>query len=171
MKDKILKEIADTVNSIEAKNYKLLASNLIKAKRVFIAGAGRSGLAGRFFAIRLRHLGIESYVAGDNPCPPIKKGDLLIAVSYTGNKKTVIPIAEKGREAGAKVLTITSDKDTPLTKLSNHTIQIPIKHSLQFSGSLFEQSALIFLDIFAEDFRRQQGISRSAMIKQHANLE
>lgn len=171
MEDKILKEITETVKGIEEKEYKLLTSAIKKAKRVFVVGAGRSGFIARCFSIRLRHLGIESYVAGETICPPIKKGDLLVVISSSGNKKTILSITEIAKKEGAKILVITSEKGTPLTVLSDNVILIPAGKSSQFGGSLFEQVSLIFLDISVEKFRKQQRISHRDMAKRHTNLE
>ncbi|HOL22952.1 MAG TPA: SIS domain-containing protein [bacterium] len=171
MEDKIIKEIVRSVQRIDKEAYKLLSSSIKKAKKVFVAGAGRSGLIGRCFAMRLRHLGIESYVAGETICPPIKKGDLLIVISSSGRKKTVIAMAETGKKEGAKVLSITSKEKSPLIDISDYKIIIPAKNSIQFGDSLFEQVALIFLDTFVERFRKENSISHSDMLKRHTNLE
>ena len=171
MEDKIIKEITGVMEKIKEDNYKLLAALVRKSRRVFVTGAGRSGLIGRCFAMRLRHLDIEGYVVGETICPPIKKGDLLIAISSSGRKKTVLAITEKAKEEGATVLSITSTKDSPLTGISSHKIVIPVERSVQFGDSLFEQAALIFLDIFVERFRKERGISHQDMKKRHTNLE
>ncbi|MDD3725655.1 MAG: SIS domain-containing protein [Candidatus Ratteibacteria bacterium] len=171
MEDKILQEITDSAKGLKEQDYRHLASCVRKAERIFVVGTGRSGLIGRCFAVRLRHLGIESYIVGETVCPSIKRGDLLVAISSSGKKKTVIDIAETGKKAGAKVVVITSEKNTSLTRLSDHTILIPVKSSVQFGGSLFEQVSLIFLDTFVERFRKQHGISHQDMSKRHTNLE
>jgi hypothetical protein len=41
-----------------------LASQLLKADRVFVAGMGRSGFVMRGLAMRLRHLGLDAHVVG-----------------------------------------------------------------------------------------------------------
>ncbi|HOL22886.1 MAG TPA: SIS domain-containing protein [bacterium] len=171
MKDNVLEEIIRVVKEIGEREYKLLASLIGKAERVFVTGAGRSGLIGRCFAMRLRHLGIESYVPGETICPPIRKGDILIVISSSGRKKTVIAMAETGEKEGAKVLSITSKKTSPLTNISDYKIIIPAKNSIQFGDSLFEQAALIFLDTFVEWLRKEKRISHSDMLKRHTNLE
>jgi len=171
MEDKIIREITGVMDKIKEDEYKLLASLVRKSRRVFITGTGRSGLIGRCFAMRLRHLGIEGYVVGETICPPIKKGDLLITISSSGMKKTVLAITETAKKEGATVLSITSPKDNPLARISSHKIVIPIEESLQFGDSLFEQTALIFLDIFVERLRKEKGISHQDMKKKHTNLE
>ncbi len=43
---------------------------LLSAKRIYVMGAGRSGLIAKAFAMRLMHLGMHSYVVGETITPP-----------------------------------------------------------------------------------------------------
>ena len=63
------------------------------APRVFLAGAGRSGLVLRMAAMRLMHLGLDVHVAGDTTTPAIREGDLLIAASGSGTTAGVVKAA------------------------------------------------------------------------------
>ncbi|MBN1446150.1 MAG: SIS domain-containing protein [Candidatus Omnitrophica bacterium] len=171
MKNEIVKEILPVLESIDYKYNEQLSGLLKKAKRVFVAGAGRSGLIGRSFAMRLSHLGIESYAAGETICPPVKKGDLLVFISCAGDKKTLFELAKISKKSGSKVLCITSAPDNPLAKLSDYRIIVPVKKSVQFGNSLFEQAVFVFLEGFVEYYRRKEKISLKEMSKRHANLE
>ena len=75
---KIVSELEKTVPKIKNKDTNMLIEKIIKAKRVFTAGAGRSGLMVKAFAMRLMHIGITSYVLGETVTPSIEKSDLLI---------------------------------------------------------------------------------------------
>ena len=44
-------------------------------------GAGRSALALKMVAMRLRHLGLDAYVAGETISPALGEGDLLLVAS------------------------------------------------------------------------------------------
>jgi 6-phospho-3-hexuloisomerase len=39
-------------------------SELLQAKRIYVIGAGRSGLVAKAFAMRLMHLGLAAFVVG-----------------------------------------------------------------------------------------------------------
>src|SRR5665811_602610 len=62
--------IADEIDYSEVHS---LISDIISAhqnnKRVFVMGAGRSGLAAKAFAMRLMHLGLNVYVVGETVTP------------------------------------------------------------------------------------------------------
>ena len=65
-----------------------LVDRIIKAKKIFVFGVGRSGYIGRCFAMRLMHLGFKSYFVGETSTPSYEKDDLLI-LSTDGLHKMV----------------------------------------------------------------------------------
>jgi 6-phospho-3-hexuloisomerase len=170
MKNNVIEEVGKVLEKIDDKNYEMLLSHIRKAKRVFLAGAGRSGLIGRCFAMRLMHLGIESHVVGETTCPSIKKGDLLIIVSCSGNNKSLLEFAKTACSRKARVLAITSD-NTPVASVSDYAIKIPLVKSVQFGNSLFEQAAFLFLEMFLLVYGKRGKISHVSMAGRHANLE
>lgn len=54
------------------------ADAILKADRIFVAGAGRSGFVARAFANRLMHMGLTVFFVGEPTTPAIKAGDLLV---------------------------------------------------------------------------------------------
>ena len=46
-----------------------LVNEVVDAKRIFLLGAGRSGLEARAFAMRLMHMGFDVYVIGSATAP------------------------------------------------------------------------------------------------------
>lgn len=53
------------------------------------------------------------------------EGDVLIALSTSGNSKNVVYAAETAKALGLKVLSITGGKDSKLSALSDVTIKLP----------------------------------------------
>src|SRR5215207_4915860 len=84
------------------------------ASRIFLLGEGRSGLVGRMLAMRLMHLGHQVYVVGETTTPSIGGGDLLIAISGSGETGTVVMMAEGARKTGAQVAAITANSESRL---------------------------------------------------------
>ena len=171
MIEKILKELQKTLPAISRKEFETVYSGIKKATHIFIAGAGRSGLIGKCFAMRLRHLGKKSFVAGETICPPIRKNDLLIVISCSGCKSSVLSIAEMAKKAGGRIISITSGEKNSLAKISDNVIFVPVHHSVQFGNSLFEQTVFLFLDTFVLFYQKKSKIPFSLMEKRHANLE
>ena len=70
---------------------------LTKDKRIFVLGAGRSGLMARAFAMRLMHIGYTPYVIGETITPSVQAGDVLVAVSGSGTPKASLNSPKKRR--------------------------------------------------------------------------
>lgn len=167
----VLKEIVENFRKIDERSFVILKNMIKKGNRIFVMGIGRSGFIGRCFAMRLRHLGIESYFAGETITPPIKKGDLAIFISCSGERKTLNHLAEICKKEKAKVLCLTSKKESSLSKISDERIIIEKGDSVQFGNSLFEQTVFIFLEEFVEYYKESEKIPESFMKRQHTNLE
>jgi 6-phospho-3-hexuloisomerase len=154
-----------------------------------VMGAGRSGLVGRAFAMRLLHLGYNSYVLGETIVPAIGKNDLVISISGSGRTKLILTAAEAAKEAGAKLIAITSYYDSPLAKISDIVVEVPgrtkysknedyfarqilgITEPLAPLGTLFEDTAQIFLDgVIAELMIRLKKTEEDLRLV-HANIE
>ena len=89
----VLGEIADTASVIGEQEVAGLARHLNQPGRVFVAGAGRSGLVLRMAAMRLMHLGLNVHVVGDTTTVAISSGALLLVASGSGTTSGVVKAA------------------------------------------------------------------------------
>ena len=152
---------------------------LHSAKRIFVAGAGRSGFAMRSAAMRLMHFGLTVFVMGETTTPAIQQGDLLLIASGSGTTGSMVSAAEKAGQAGAKVVTLSTTADSPLAALSDYVVVIPAAQkqdhahiiSKQYAGSLFEQSLLLITDAIFQTMWDLAGTPAPELWKRHANLE
>jgi 6-phospho-3-hexuloisomerase len=147
------------------------------ARRVFLYGRGRSGFVARAFAVRLIHLGYQTYVVGETITAPVKRDDVVILVSGSGSTYPVVMTAELGRRQGATVVAITAQPDSEVARLAH--IVVPIlppdgnggKAKLAPLGTLFETSAWLFFDAVVALLMQRLGESEGNMRKRHATLE
>ena len=152
---------------------------LTTAKRVFVLGSGRSGLALRMLAMRLMHLGLHVHIVGDVTTPAIRAGDLLVAASGSGTTAGVIRSATTAANANAQIIAVTTAASSPLASLADVAIVIPAAQkqdhgatrSRQYSGSLFEQALLLLSDAMFHTMWKNSGASAEELWPRHANLE
>jgi glucose/mannose-6-phosphate isomerase len=87
-----------------------LAAGLGKATGVFIAGMGGSGIAGEVFAAWVADRSrIPIRPVHDYRLPSYAKpGDLLIAISYSGNTEETLAATAEGIKLGCRLVVITS---------------------------------------------------------------
>lgn len=172
-------EIADTVAKIDARQLAVVAGHLGVAGRVFVAGAGRSGLVLRMAAMRLMHLGLTVHVAGDTTTPAISSGDLLLMASGSGTTSGVVKAAETAAKAGARIAAFTTNPDSPLANLAEALVVIPaaqktdhgIGLSRQYSGSLFEQVLFLAVEAIFQTLWDNTDEPAEQLWLRHANLE
>jgi 6-phospho 3-hexuloisomerase len=126
--EKLTQKIEEQLRAIDQKSIDQFVESLINAKRIFIVGAGRSGLVAKAFGMRLMHLGFTVYVVGEVITPAITKDDLLIVVSGSGQTLSVVVAATVAKEKGVKIIGITSNPDSDIGKLSDVVVQIKGRH-------------------------------------------
>lgn len=174
-KGTLLQCIGDTIDGTD-EYIKTLAAEIDAAKRIFIIGMGRSGLVGRMFAMRLVHLGKDSHIVWDTCTPPIRKGDLLIAISKSGTTPAVLNVIHSAHQHSARIILVTASLE-PLVELPLHQIMfVDISphngHTRLFPmGTLFEISTLIYFDLIVAEIIHQQQLEESFLKTRHANLE
>ncbi|MCX7084577.1 MAG: 6-phospho-3-hexuloisomerase [Methylococcales bacterium] len=146
------------------------------AKRIYIAGAGRSKLVGNFFAMRLVHGGYDVSVVGEIVTPSIKDGDLLIIISGSGETEQLIAFTKSAKKVGAKIVLISAKGESTIGDMADGVFQIG-KNELYGKvlgmpmGTVFELSTLVFLEATISHIIHEKGIPEEIMRERHANLE
>src|ERR1700736_140490 len=175
----ILKELERTLAAVSEVEIDVSQRMILAAKRLFVTGAGRSGLALKMAAMRLMHLVLVVHVVGEVTAPAIGPDDLLLVASGSGTTAGAVHAAEVALKAGAQVLVLTTAPASKLADLAQQVIVIPAAakqdhggmKSEQYAGALFEQSVLLVMDAMFQGMWHQRGESAEQLWKRHANLE
>ncbi|WP_420369088.1 6-phospho-3-hexuloisomerase [Curtobacterium sp. L1-20] len=149
------------------------------ADRVFVHGAGRSGLALRMTAMRLMHLGLTVHVVGETTAPAIRQGDVLLVASGSGTTGGIVQAARTATEVGATVLAVSTTDTSPLADLAAVTLVVPAatktdrsgSASEQYAGSRFEQALVLLGDALFHALWQRSGRSADDLWPSHANIE
>jgi 6-phospho-3-hexuloisomerase len=180
----------DTIKLEEIEKFVKTIEEIYRANRkILVVGVGRSGLVGRAFAMRLRHLGARSYVVGETITPSVEEGDLLVAISGSGSTQIVVAAAEAAKRMKAKVAAITTYYDSPLGRLADLVVFVPgrtklasmddyfarqilgIHEPLSPLGTLFEDTSMVVLDAVVAELMKRLGKNESELARRHANIE
>ncbi len=165
------------------------AAMLNGANRIFVMGAGRSGLVARSFAMRLMHIGYQVYVVGEITTPAVAPGDVVVAISGSGNTRTISEFGEICKRLNVRLITVTSNRDSKLGKISDLVVgvegSIQQNHSKEYMerqlsgnhksltpmGTLFELTAGVFLDCFIAKLMVIKGVDEAYLKTRHTVLE
>ena len=162
-----IKKTAAMLDNLETSAFFLY---LLKAKRIYVAGAGRSGLIARAFAMRLLHLGYDVYVVGETVTPALAPGDTMVVFSGSGETVSMATICATVKGLGGTICLITASPESKISKIADCVVNLGdltgYYHGDQTSyeirqmtgkyrstssafaplGTLFETLALIFSD-------------------------
>lgn len=178
----IVREVDECLGKVRQESIEQALLQISGAKRVFLAGSGRSALGIRGFAMRLMHLGIDAHLVGETATPPICAGDCLIIGSGSGATASLLAVAAKAKAIGARILLFTIDPNSPIAQQANSIVVIPAfspkvqtsvanGQSIQPMGSLFEQCLFLLLDAFVLALMKENNVTAAEMFTRHANLE
>lgn len=185
----IASHIEKVASKLDTASVSSLVSSITNSKRIFLMGAGRSGLAARAFAMRLMHVGFNVYVVGETTTPAVAPDDLVIAVSGSGETPSIASLGAIAKKIGSKLAVITSNKDSTLGKISDVVVIIPgrTKEDINYEdyherrmigypqlaplGTIFEISALVFLDAVISELMVRTGASEAELKKRHTVFE
>lgn len=177
----ILKELTENAQQIRQEELEKFADEIRKAKRIFVAGAGRSGFVARAFSNRLMHLGLTVYFVGEPTTPSIQEGDLLIIASGSGETGSLKVMAAKAKKQGASIATITIFPEAAIGSMAEAVIHVPGVTpkselesnitSVQPMGNAFEQMTWLICDNVIMILMDRLGKTEEEMFRLHANLE
>jgi len=184
-------KIRTIANSISDDDVGKFIEEIMKARRIYVMGAGRSGLVAKAFAMRLMHLGFQAFVVGETITPALNAGDVMVVFSGSGRTKTVADIAETGKEIGAHICLITANPDSRIGKIADciviiehhrddvedDAVEFEIRQMMgdhkSFAplGTLFETVSMIFADAIISRLMEITKTDENALKNRHVNLE
>ena len=168
----LMKSIKKAMSKVDWEFLIELTNMLPRMRRTFVTGAGRSGLVARSFGMRLMHAGLPAYIPGETITPAAEKGDLLVALSCTGHTGYTEYLAKRAKTLGALVVIITAEPDSPITKVSDKVLIIPIDEPhIVLRAAVFEHTVSLCLDALFNVLSKKLKLDLDEYRKRHANLE
>lgn len=178
----IAREVTECLGKVSTESTEQALLSISAARRLFLAGAGRSSLGVSAFAMRLMQMGKDVHLVGETTTPAITPGDLLIIGSGSGATGSLVAMSAKAKKIGAHILIVTVDRNSPIGNLAEVVVVIPapspkaekghsLSQSIQPMGSLFEQSLFLFFDALVLILMEREKVTSDVMFTRHANLE
>lgn len=177
----ILAELTENAEMLRQEELDGFAAEILSAKRVFVAGAGRSGFVARAFSNRLMHLGLTVYFTGEPTTPSIQDTDLLVIASGSGETGSLKVMAEKAKAQGTAVALVTIFTESSIGRMADAIIKVPGMTpkselegktvSIQPMGNAFEQMTWLLFDNIIMILMEKLSRTAEEMFELHANLE
>ena len=122
--------------------------------------------------MRLMHAGLPAFIPGETITPAAGDGDLLVAISCTGQTGITEYIVRRARQLGANVVVLTADAESPLARDADQVVRIPVTEGdIVLRAAVFEHAASLCLDAVFNVLSERLKLDLEAFRARHANLE
>lgn len=142
--------LESTVDIINGAEIHKSAQLIINAKRIYFIGIGYSGIIAqdsnyKFMRIGLNCLSFDSSHTMIMMASIMEKGDLVIAISHSGETEEIIKTVEMAKQNGVDIIAITKKKESSLKSISDIHLEYISEETLLETGSISSKLAQIFL--------------------------
>lgn len=148
-----IKSIEDTYKIINFEEIEKAAETLDSANRIFILGAGFSGIVARDFQYKLWELGksvvfdTDQHIQLTN-ASTAQKGDVVFVISYSGQTLDIYQTILEFKEKGIDIITLTKFATNPIKDIGDISLSTIVEKSNLRSTSLSSRMAqLTIIDI------------------------
>jgi len=168
-----VRAVQQAVDGVSDEQHTAFVRAVLGAGQIVVAGRGRSGHVASAFARRLGQMGLRAWGLDDTTVPRLVAGDLLIAVTGSGETPTVLSLLNTARSGGARALVVTR-APTQRGLRADVLIELAVPQgagNVFPLGTLFEASALAYLDQVVVDLLAALGATEKDLGARHTNLE
>lgn len=151
---------------------------LRNARRIVLTGIGASGLVAQNFSWKLMKIGCNAVAERDMHAllatvQAMTEEDLLLAISYSGERREINMAADEMLRVGGKVLAITGFSPNKLQQRATHCLYTIAEEQATRSAAISSTSAqmmltdLLFMGLVQQDLERAPNLIRhsEALVK------
>jgi 6-phospho-3-hexuloisomerase len=169
----IATQVTEAIDRLQPAAVAAAVSLLARAPATFVYGAGRSGIIGRAFAMRLVQIGLTAYVIGESVTPIVRRGDAVFILSGRGESQSSIQTANIVRREGAELVVLTGRASSKLAHIATALLTLdfpedPDRPRMAPLGTLFESASLRLTDAIIAELMHARGESEDSMRRRHA---
>lgn len=142
--------LRSTISATKASELEQAVDLLCKADRIDFYGVGSSGLVALDASNKFGRIG-KNVVASSDPhtqyitATSLRKGDAVVLISYSGETKDTVSIAQKIRNAGIDVISITKTGPSTIADLANIRLYTSSTETFMRSGAMSSRMCQMFL--------------------------
>jgi len=157
----MFQQIESTVKNINYDIIKAVAEQIISASRIVIIGIGGSAGVAHILNDSFGGLGIYSNYLNDrsviqNLIPTLKKNDVVIGISHTGETEEIVSALTVAQEYGSITIAVTNFSPSPLADLTELVLLTSVPNNLLGSYSCQSRiSQLLLLELVIIEIKKQ----------------
>jgi DNA-binding MurR/RpiR family transcriptional regulator len=123
-----IQALRDTLASLDRRQYRAAVAALVAAERIAFFGLGNAAVVAREAYHKFLRIGVPVFTAEDPDLQLIilktqmRRGDLLVAISYSGESKPTLAAAHLARAQGLRVLAVTNFPRSSLAEAADSVL-------------------------------------------------
>jgi RpiR family transcriptional regulator, carbohydrate utilization regulator len=117
--------LTDTLETLDMDQYRQAVEALLGAGKIALFGLGNAAVVAREAYQEFLRIGVPCHTAEDSDLQLIivnsqlSRGDVLVAISYTGESKPILAAARQAQARGVRVLAVTNYPRSTLARLAD----------------------------------------------------
>ena len=141
----------DRVSSlVDEESVEKACDALMNATNVYLCGIGGSSIVCQDLQQKLGRIGIRVHYNMDShvllsSLSGMQEGDVLIAISYSGETKCVVETVRIAKEKKAVVIGISLLGKTPLSKAADIVFHVPVEEKTIRAGAIASRDSCLFI--------------------------
>jgi len=176
----IIGELTQVFDCLNEKELDAFADELMKPRRILVAGVGRMMISLKAWVKRMVHLGLDMNYVGSETENPLHEGDLLIVASSSGESAVPKTIASIAKDMKAHIVYIGCTAGSTVERMADSRVLLAGRtkfshdgefQSVQPMSTLVEQQLYLLGDILSLEIMKRKGLSEEDVKRDHANLE
>ena len=173
----------NTKKLFDNNNIKEAIQTVIDSERIYFFGFGASGIVAKDSELKFKRINYVAEALLDNHKQKtisslLTEKDLVIAISDSGRTKELMESLEIAKNAGAKIITITSNMGSPVTKISDIVLLTSSKETPFRGSALASRMAqlavidVLFLGVASAEYDKTiEALSKTRVVMQDSRLK
>ncbi|MGQ0286916.1 MurR/RpiR family transcriptional regulator [Pasteurellaceae bacterium 22721_9_1] len=142
--------IEETIKLLDFTVLENVVNELRVARRIFLFGVGSSGITAEDAKNKFMRIGLQVDATSNNhfmymQAALMKKGDVVIGISHSGHSQEITQALSIARKSGAKIVAITHNARSPVTKVSDYVLQNGNRQGLLQGDSIGTKITQLFI--------------------------
>jgi DNA-binding MurR/RpiR family transcriptional regulator len=143
----------ETLQLNQSEDFNQVIAKIKSARKILISGIGSSNLVANDFALKLQKIGLPALsqvdeISASAYLATMHKDDLFIAISTSGDSKSIVTLAEQARQNECCVVSISKYGNSALTEQADLTLSTAFeKEPVEHAGIITRTASTFVTDI------------------------
>ena len=166
--DMLINSIRKTEQLISQKSLDKAVDLLLNAKRVYLFGVGHSGESAKDYEKTWLRIGLIAQAETDphiqvQVSTLLNDKDVVVGLSLSGHTRDTYDSLELAKKAGAKIITISNDLNSPISQLGDARLQTAICEFMNICSVAGQVSQLYLCYVLARGYEEKTALDTNKM--------